>query len=65
MNKAKTIRFLQSEGFSHSEIALAVGYSEWVIRLRLERQKLLAKDRIPEAARGWRGYQIGERVWSL
>jgi len=42
MTKAETIRFLSSERCSVPEIALAVGYSERIIKLRLAKPRLLA-----------------------
>ena len=65
MNKAQTIRFLHSERCSPAEIAAVVGYSEWVIRLRLAKPKLLAHERIPDAFRGWRGNPLGPKVQSF
>lgn len=62
MNKAETIRFLTSERCSVPEIALAVGYSERIIKLRLAKPRLLADDRIPAAFRGWRGYPLSDKV---
>ncbi len=65
MNKAQLIRFLQAERCSVSEIALAVGYTEWVVRLRITRPKVLAADRVPDAIKGWRGYPLSDKVMSL
>ena len=65
MNKAQTIRFLHSERCSPAEIAAAVGYSEWVIRLRLTKPRPLAHERIPDAFRGWRGNPLSDKVVSL
>lgn len=65
MNKTQTIRMLISERCSPSEIALAVGYSERIIKLRLAKPKLLAEQRIPWAFRGWRGTAISDYVVSL
>lgn len=65
MNKAEAIRFLHSERCSPSEIALAVGYSEKIINLRLAKPRLLADDRIPAAFRGWRGTRLSPRVISF
>ena len=65
MNKAQTIRFLHSERCSPAEIAAVVGYSEWVIRLRLAMPKLVAHERIAVAFRGWRGNPLGPKVQSF
>lgn len=65
MTKAETIRLLSSEGCSAIEIALAVGYSEAIIKLRLAKPRQLAHERIPRAFRSWRGWPIGDRVMSL
>ncbi len=65
MNKAEKIRFLASERCSPAEIALAVGYSERIIKLRLAKPRPLAEQRIPWAFRGWRGTPISDYVVSL
>lgn len=65
MSKAETIRLLHSERCSVQEIALAVGYSERIIKLRLAKPRLLADQRIPWAFRGWRGCPISDKVVSL
>ena len=65
MNKAGTIRLLSAERCSISEIALAVGYSERIIKLRLAKPRPLAEQRIPLAFRGWRGTAISDHVVSL
>ncbi len=65
MTKSETIRLLHREGCSVSEIALAVGYKEKVIKVRLARPRPLAKDRIPWAFNGWRGWPISDKVVSL
>lgn len=65
MNKAETIRFLHSERCSLQEIALAVGYSERIIKLRMDKPRPLADQRIPWAFRGWRGTPISDYVVSL
>lgn len=65
MTKAETIRLLSAERCSPSEIALAVGYSEKIIKLRLAKPKPLAHQRIPWAFRGWRGTPISDYVVSL
>lgn len=65
MNKAQTIRLLSSERCSASEIALAVGYSERIIKLRLAKPQPLAEQRIPWAFRSWRGTAISDYVVSL
>lgn len=65
MTKAETIRLLTAERCSPSEIALAVGYSEKVIKLRLAKPKPLAEQRIPWAFRGWRGTPISDYVVSF
>lgn len=65
MTKAQTIRFLTSERCSVQEIALAVGYSERIIKLRIDKPRPLADQRIPWAFRGWRGTPISDYVVSL
>ena len=65
ITKAETIRFLASERCSVQEIALAVGYSERIINLRLAKPRPLAEQRIPLAFRGWRGTPISDYVVSL
>lgn len=65
MNKSQAIRFLAGERCSVSEIALAVGYKEKVIRLRLAKPKALKSERIDLAFRGWRGNPISDKVVSL
>lgn len=65
MNKAETIRFLHAERCSPSEIALAVGKSEKIIKLKLAKPRPLAHERIPQAFRGWRGYPLSDRVVSF
>jgi len=65
MTKAETIRFLTSERCSVQEIALAVGYSERIIRLRMDKPRPLVEQRIPWAFRGWRGTPISDYVVSL
>mgnify|MGYP000992391511 CR=1 FL=1 len=65
MTKAETIRFLSSERCSVPEIALAVGYSERIIKLRLAKPRPLAHQRIPWAFRAWRGWPISDKVVSL
>jgi transposase len=65
MTKAETIRILHAERCSVSEIALAVGYKEKVIKVRLARPRPLAKDRISWAFNGWRGWPISDKVVSL
>ncbi len=65
MTKAETIRFLNSERCSVPEIALAVGYSERIIKLRLAKPRPLAEQRIPWAFRGWRGWPISDKVVSF
>lgn len=65
MSKAETIRLLQSERCSPAEIALAVGHSEWVIRMRLSKPRLMVADRIEAALKGWRGYPLSDKVMSF
>jgi hypothetical protein len=65
VTKAETIRMLALERCSVSEIALAVGYSERIIKLRLANPRPLAEQRIPWAFRSWRGTKISDRVVSL
>lgn len=65
MTKAETIRFLHRERCSPAEIALAVGYSEGIVKLRLAVPRLLQSERIDAAFRGWRGQPIGDKVVSL
>ena len=65
MTKAETIRLLASERCSVAEIALAVGYSERITKLRLAKPRPLAEQRIPWAFRGWRGTNISDRVVSF
>lgn len=65
MTKADKIRLLGAERCSPSEIALAVGYSERIIKLRLAKPRPLAEQRIPWAFRGWRGTPISDYVVSL
>lgn len=65
MNKAETIRFLASERCSVPEIALAVGYSERIIKLRMDKPRPLVEQRIPWAFNGWRGWPISDKVVSL
>ncbi len=65
MSKAETIRFLASERCSVSEIALAVGYSERIIKLRMDKPRPLVEQRIPWAFNGWRGWPISDKVVSL
>lgn len=65
MNKAQTIRFLHSERCSPAEIALAVGKSEKIIKLKLAKPRPLAHERIPAAFRGWRGNPLGPKVQSF
>ena len=60
MNKAETIRFLHSERCSPAEIALAVGYKEWVVKTRIIRDRV--HGRIPRAFSGWRGYPLSDKV---
>lgn len=65
MTKAETIRVLKSERCSVQEIALAVGYSERIIKLRMDKPRPLAEQRIPWAFHGWRGTPISDYVVSL
>ena len=65
MTKAETIRLLASERCSPAEIALAVGYSEGIVKLRLAVPRLLKEEKIEAAFRGWRGRPIGDKVVSL
>lgn len=65
MTKAETIRLLASERCSVSEIALAVGYSERIIKLRMDKPRPLVEQRIPWAFNGWRGWPISDKVVSL
>lgn len=65
MTKAEAIRYLATQRCSPSEIALAVGYSERIIKLRLAKPRPLAEQRIPWAFRGWRGTAISDYVVSL
>lgn len=44
---------------------MAVGYKEKVIKVRLARPRPLAKDRLPWAFNGWRGWPISDKVVSL
>lgn len=65
MTKAETIRLLSLERCSPAEISLAVGYSERIIKLRMDKPKPLAEQRIPWPFRGWRGTAISDYVVSL
>lgn len=65
MTKAEEIRYLATQRCSASEIALAVGYSERIIKLRLAKPRLPADQCIPWAFRGWRGTPISDYVVSL
>lgn len=65
MTKAETIRFLDRERCSPAEIALAVGYSEGIVKLRLAVPRPLKSERIDAAFRGWRGRPIGDKVVSF
>lgn len=65
MTKAETIRVLQSERCSPAEIALAVGYSESIIKLRIAKPRLLAADRPENQVKGWRGFPLSDRVMSF
>lgn len=65
MNKSETIRLLHAERCSPAEIALAVGKSEKIIKLKLAKPRPLAHERIPQAFRGWRGNPLGPKVQSF
>ncbi len=63
MSKADFIRMLYSERCSISEIALAVGYAEWIVKTRIIRDKVYG--RIPRAFNGWRGVPLSDKVVSF
>ena len=63
MSKANLIRMLYSERCSISEIALAVGYAEWIVKTRIIRDKVYG--RIPRAFNGWRGVTLSDKVVSF
>lgn len=63
MSKAEVIRLLYSERCSISEIALAVGYAEWIVKTRIIRDKV--HGRIPRAFNGWRGVPLSDKVVSF